>query len=447
MHVVLISPKGPLYRHRSGIFKKSLRYQPLTLTTLTALAPKDMNLRFTLIDEGIEDIPDNLTADLIGMTVITGTAPRAYMLAAGFRARGIKVVLGGPHVTLMPDEAQANADAICVGYAEQTWPQLLRDHAAGALKPRYTQSSDFNLDTLVIPDRHLLNKRHYITQAVFEATRSCAHPCEFCVAPAAWGRKQYQKPVEHVVADLRSFGAKRNIFIDLNLISDRAYAKALFTALIPLNIRWFGLVTSLIGTDPDLMALMAASGCSGVLIGFESVSGSALGTLRKGFNRPDDYARLIENLHQLKISIFGCFVFGLDDDAPDVFERTAKFVIDNGIDLPRFAISTPFPGTPLYHRLNAAGRILTRDWELYDGQHVVFQPKGMSPAELLQGHEWAWKQVYSRTAIVKRLWKSRTQLPISILSNTGYRFYAHHLHSHYTCDWAIGQRDRPVAAE
>jgi radical SAM superfamily enzyme YgiQ (UPF0313 family) len=291
MHVVLISPKGPLYRHRGGIFRKSLRYQPLTLTTLAALAPTELGIRFTLIDEGIEDIPQDLQADLIGMTVITGTAPRAYQLAKEFRARGIKVVLGGPHVTLMPDEAATHADAICVGYAEKTWPELLRDHAHGALKPRYVQAADFALDELVIPQRNLLNKRHFITQAVFEATRSCAHPCEFCTAPAAWGRKQFQKPVDHVVADIQSVGSRRNIFIDLNLISDRDYARRLFTALIPLRIRWFGLVTALIGTDPELMALMAESGCSGVLIGFESVSGKALGGIRKGFNRPDHWTK------------------------------------------------------------------------------------------------------------------------------------------------------------
>lgn len=446
MHVVLISPKGPLYRHRGGIFRKSLRYQPLTLTTLAALAPEELNIRFTLIDEGIEDVPPDLEADLIGMTVITGTAPRSYALAKEFRARGIKVVLGGPHVTLMPDEAALHADAICVGYAEKTWPALLRDHARGELKPRYNQDTDFSLDELVIPHRHLLDKRRFITQAVFEATRSCAHPCEFCTAPAAWGRKQFQKPVEHVVADLRSVGSRRNIFIDLNLISDRDYARRLFTALIPLRIRWFGLVTALIGSDPDLMALMAESGCNGVLIGFESVSGKSLGGIRKGFNRPDHFAKLIADLHRHKISIFGCFVFGLDEDTPDVFEATAKFVVDHGIDLPRFAISTPFPGTPLYQRLDKAGRILTRDWELYDGQHVVFQPQTMSVQTLLEGHEWAWKEVYSRWNIVKRLARSRVQLPVSLMANGGYRYYANHLHTHYNCDWIIGQRERTAAA-
>lgn len=445
MKVVLISPKGPLYRHRGGIFKKSLRYQPLTLTTLAALAPPELDVEFQLIDEGIADVPDRLDADLIGMTVITGTAPRAYELSERFRGAGIPVVLGGPHVTLQPFEAQKNADAICVGYAENSWPRLLRDFAAGTMEKRYDQGSDFNLDTAVFPRRDLLDKRKFITQAVFEATRACAHACEFCVSPAAWGRKQFQKPVAHIVEDMRRVGNNRNIFIDLNLISDRAYAVELFSALVPLNIRWFGLVTSLIGRDRELMDLMAKSGCSGVLIGFESISKAALGSVRKGFNQPDAYPLLIEELHRRGISIFGCFVFGGDDDDTGVFDRTAKFIVEHGIDLPRFAIQTPFPGTPLFNRLEAEGRVLTKNWELYDGQHVVFQPKKMSPTELLQGHTAAWRDVYSRRNIFRRLAKSRTQTPIALLSNMGYRFYAYHLDTHYTCDWAIGFRPAEAA--
>lgn len=435
MQVTLLSPKGPLYRRRGGIFKRSLRYQPLTLTTLAALAPEELNVDFRLIDEGIDDVPRDVETDLIGMTVITGTAPRAYELSAHFRARGITVVLGGPHVTLLPEEAQGHADAICVGYAEKTWPQLLRDFAAGQLKRRYVQAADFNLDNAVFPRRELLDGRKFLTQAVFEATRACAHDCEFCVAPAAFGRKQFQKPVDHVVEDMRRFGRKKNIFIDLNLISDRDYARRLFRALIPLRINWFGLATSLLGRDRELMQLAAESGCRGLLIGFETVSEESLADVRKRFNSPELYLALVADLHALGISIQGCFVFGLDHDTPAVFERTAKFVVDAAIDLPRFAVLTPFPGTPLYARLAREGRILTTDWEKYDGQHVVFRPKRMSVAELRDGHERAWKAVYDYRSIVQRLGRSRTQLPIAIMANLGYRYYANHLATHYTCDW------------
>ena len=192
MKVALISPKGPLYRSRGGIFRKSLRYQPLTLTTLAALAPSELDIDFLLHDEGTGDIPLDLDADLIGMTLITGSAQRGYELAAEFRKRGKTVVLGGPHVTLLPDEAQRHGDAICVGYAEHSWPQLLRDFAAGQMKPRYNQGADFQLTNLPFARRDLLDGRNYLTQAVFEATRACAHDCEFCVSPTAWGRKQFE---------------------------------------------------------------------------------------------------------------------------------------------------------------------------------------------------------------------------------------------------------------
>ena len=441
MKVALLSPKGPLYRNRGGIFKKSLRYQPLTPTTLAALAPPELKVDFALYDEGIADIPPDLDADLVGLTVITGSSKRAYELARHYRARGISVVLGGPHVTLMPQEAQQHADAICVGYAEETWPQLLRDFAYGRMRSRYDQGHGFALTNLPFPRRDLLDKRHYLTQAVFEATRACAHDCEFCVVPTAWGRRQFQKPVGHVVEDIRRFGKRRIIFIDLNLISDRAYAAELFTALIPLNIRWFGLSTSLIGRDRELMELTARSGCAGLLIGFESICESSLGDVRKRFNDPTLYRTLVTDLHALGISIQGCFVFGHDHDTTDVFDETVQFCVDAGIDLPRFAILTPFPGTPLHQRLDREERILTKNWELYDGQHVVFRPTGMTPRELQVGHEKAWRDVYSYGSIVRRLAKSRTQLPIAVMANLGYRYYAQHLETHYTCDWPIGFRE------
>ena len=440
MKIVLISPKGPLYRHKGGIFKKSLRYQPLTLTTLAALVPDELNASIELFDEGIQELPDTLTADnvdIIGMTVITGTAQRAYELADSYRVRGITVVLGGPHVTLMPDEAQAHADALCVGYAEQSWPQLLHDYSSRELKTRYTQSADFSLQDQPFPRRDLFDSKQFLTQAVFEATRSCVHDCEFCTAPAAWGRKQYQHPIEWVIEDIRRVGRKKIIFIDLNLVSDISYAKALFRQLIPLNVKWFGLSTVLIAHDKELMELMARSGCKGLLLGLETVSEASLKDAKKRFNASVGYKQLIDDLHQLGIAIQGCFVFGLDHDTPDVFDTTVEFAIDAGVDLPRFAILTPFPGTPLHKRMVAEGRIVDHNWQHYDGQHVVFQPKQMSMQQLADGHEKVWKSSYAFSAIGKRLWRARNFQPLALSANLGYRFYAHNLHRFYNCDWQV----------
>ena len=437
MRIALISPKGPLYRHRGGIFKQSLRYMPLTLPTLAALVPADVPATVTCYDEGIAELPEHLEADLVGMTVITGCAPRAYALADRFREQGLTVVLGGPHVTLIPDDAQAHADSIVVGYAEDEWPRLLRDFQRGTLQPRYQQATDFKLGGYPLPTRSVLPRSRYLTHHVFEATRSCIHACEFCVAPSAWGRTPLQKPVAEIVADMRRLKTKRAIFVDLNLISDRDYAMALFAAIRPLGVQWYGLSTTLICRDLELLDAATESGCRGLLMGLESIDQTRLRNMGKGFNKPDDYAEVVRRLHERGIALQGCFVFGLDGDSPAIFDDTADFAVDIGIDLPRCAIATPFPGTPLYQRLAAQGRIVDRNWANYDGQHVVFQPDGLSIAELQQGTERAWRRAYRWRHIARRVASSPGPWHIALLTNWGYRHYAYRLDRFYTCDWPV----------
>ena len=446
LRIALVSPKGPLYRHSGGIFRKSLRYQPLTLTTLAALVPPELDVRLTLIDEGIAEVPERLDVDLAGLTVITGTAPRAYEISARLRRAGVATVLGGPHVTLVPHDAQPHADSIVVGYAEDTWPQLLNDFARGMLKPRYDQAAGLDLSNRPFPRRDLLPSKRFLTDNVFEATRGCVHDCDFCVVPSAWGRKPYQKPASDVVADIERHLAqgrpRRIIFVDLNLIADRAYAMALFAALAPLGVQWYGLATTLIGRDDGLLAAAQRSGCRGLLVGFESISPANLKLSRKGFNHPRDYAQLVARLHDHGIAVQGCFTFGMDEDEPDIFERTAEFAVEAKIDLPRFAVVTPFPGTTLHARLASEGRILTRDWSLYDGQHVVFRPKRMTVDELQRGTERAWKLAYGWRSIAARLRHSPAPLHVRLMTNLGYRFYAHNLHRFYNCDWMLATAPR-----
>jgi radical SAM superfamily enzyme YgiQ (UPF0313 family) len=437
LRIALLSPKGPLYRHRGGIFRKSLRYPPLTLPTLAALIPEDIEHELSIFDEGIEDIPIDLGVDLVGITVITGNARRSYELARHFRQRGITVVLGGPHVTLVPDDAQAHADSIVVGYAEDTWPQLLYDFCQDRVRKRYVQSPDLSLAGRPRARRDLINGGRYAKTHVFEATRGCVHRCEFCVVPSAWGRKPYQKPVAEVIDEIRSTGARRAIFIDLNLIADKQYAAELFEAMIPLNLKWGGLATSLLARDAELLGLCARSGCMGLLVGFESISAPGLKQVQKGFNDPARYADWIKSFHQHGIAVNGTFVFGMDADTPDTFERTAEFVIDTGIDLPRFAILTPFPGTALYDRLSSEGRILTRNWELYDGQHVVFQPAKMSASELEKGNADTWRRVYGYKSIFNRMRQTPIPWVLYAGANMAYRFYARRLDRFYTCDWQL----------
>jgi radical SAM superfamily enzyme YgiQ (UPF0313 family) len=245
--------------------------------------------------------------------------------------------------------------------------------------------------------------------------------------------------VADVVTDIRQHGARKLIFIDLNLIADREHALELFKALVPLNVQWYGLATVLLADDPELLELAARSGCKGLLMGLESISPANLRQSRKGFNSPEQFVRVVEALHEHGIALQGCFVFGLDHDEPDVFLKTAEFAVEARIDLPRFAIVTPFPNTGLYKRLVAEDRILTRNWELYDGQHVVFRPAKMSVEELQQGAEIAWKHAYSLRSIARRIRYSPAPWPVKLGTNLGYRFYAHNLSRFYNCDWIIGR--------
>lgn len=454
LRIALVSPKGPLYRHRGGIFGKSLRYKPLTLPTLAALVPPELGAEVVCIDEGIADIDTGIDVDLVGMTVITGTAPRAYSLAAEFRSRGIPVILGGPHVTLVPDDAQPHADSVVVGYAEDEWPRLLRDFVRGELKPRYVQAPGLDLARRPPPDRSVLPSSRYLTSNVFEATRGCVHNCDFCVVPAAWGRKPLHRPVGEVVDDIRRQRARQAIFIDLNLIAHKDYAAELFTALVPLRLQWYGLATTLLCDDLPLLDLAARSGCRGLLMGLESISATNLQASSKAFNSPENYHRVVERLHERRIALQGCFVFGMDDDTPEVFLETARFAVDAGIDLPRFAILTPFPGTALYRRLDGEQRILTRNWELYDGQHAVFQPARMTVEQLVRGTESAWKHAYRWSSMASRLRRTAAPWHVALTTNIGYRFYANNLHRFYSCDgWmdplsaASGRRAEPAPLE
>lgn len=432
LRILLLSPRGPLYRHGGGIMKKSLRYAPLTLTTLASLVPAELDADIRIQDEGVQDIDCSAEADLVGISAITGSSSRAYEIAAQFRRRGIPVVLGGVHPTLMPDEAARHADAVVSGYAERTWPQLLRDFSEGRMKPRYIQEEGFSLSGLTRPRREMLQSRNYTMFHTMEATRGCIHQCEFCVVPAAWGGP-YTRPVSEVVDEIRSLRTRRMVFLDLNLIADLDYARELFTALIPLKIQWGGLATISIASNPELLDLAARSGCGALLLGFESLCQDSLSETRKGVNIRKDYFAVVRELHKKDIAIMACFALGFDHDTKNTFSETADFVLAAGLDLPRFAILTPFPNTALYKRFKQEGRILTEDWSLYDAQHVVFQPSQMSPEELLRGTEWLWKKTYQYSSIAKRLAKSRVRLAVSIPANLGYRYYAHNLSRFYTC--------------
>ena len=423
MKIALVMPAGAIHRCRSGGFKKTLRYAPLTLTTLAALVPEELDAEIELIDEGVQPMPERIDADLVGITAITGTSTRAYAIADRLRARNIPVVLGGVHPTLMPEEAAEHADAVVVGYAEETWPELLRDFRDGRMRSLYRRETPASLELLPIARRDLLRKRSYITTNSIYATRGCPNSCRFCVIPVAWGRQTVFRPISEVIHEIEQLKGRDLVLIDPNLTSDFDYARRLFEALTPLKKRWFGLATTEI-VETELLGLAARSGCRGLFMGFESVTQSTLDGIDKGFNVAKRYGDLVKRVHGYGIAIQGAFVFGFDSDDTSVFRRTVEAVEELKIDLPRFSIFTPFPGTPVFEKLEEEGRIIERDWALYDAQHVVFRPERMSPEQLQEGLHWAWRRTYRTKSIVRRVAASRCTPAVSVAANIGYKFYA-----------------------
>ncbi len=428
MKITLLMPQSDMYR-KGGIFPKALRYAPLTLTTLAALIPEELNATIKCHDEASEVFdPETCDADIVGITVITPTSKRAYAFAKKLRARGVFVVLGGVHVTLVPDEAIKHADAIVTGYAEETWPQLLRDFAKKQTRKRYDQGHSYQFQSVPIPRRDLLNRKPYVTMNTVQAVRGCPYKCTFCVVPSAWPQYMH-RPIKEVIAEIEALDGDTFLFLDLSPVEDRKYIKDLYRALIPLKKKWGGLSTFTICKDREMLELASKSGCRGLLIGIESVNPSTLHLMKKGFNKPDSYHEQIKMLHDHGVAVNGCFVFGLDEDNKDVFDRTADFAIETAIDLPRFAVATPFPGTPFFKQLQSEKRIQSYDWSLYSGQHVLFEPKQMTAEELHRGIRRTWKEVYRLGSVWKRIFSSDASrdwdlLKVSIPANLGYAAYS-----------------------
>lgn len=424
MKILLINPADSTYRHDSSAFKRRVTYYALTLPTLASLVPEELQAEVRIFDEGVEPVQGLDEADLVGITAVTPSAPRAYELADEARALGKTVVLGGPHVTLMPEEAAEHADSVVTGFAEETWPQLLRDHSAGDMAPLYSHLGRAAVTNLPIPRRDLLNLKKYLKIPCIQASRGCPNQCSFCAIPEVWGRHYHQRPLDEVVAEIESLGSKRLLFLDPAMTENRAYAADLFRALAPLKKKWAGLSTIRIASDPELLDLARKSGCIGLLVGFESLSQESLAGINKGFSDASGYLEAVHILHDNGIGILGTFVFGLDGDDNDVFKRTADFIDEARIDMVRYSVFTPFPGTPVFKQFEDEGRIISRDWGRYNTEDVVFRPRNMSPERLAKGLREAWAQTTSYRSIFKRVrWLSSGAL-LSFVINLGFRFYA-----------------------
>jgi radical SAM superfamily enzyme YgiQ (UPF0313 family) len=418
MDILLLLPCDGTYRY-GGPFRRSLSYAPLSLATLAALVPAELGARIEIVDEGIE--PPRARRDrydVVGMSIVASSAPRAYALAAEWRSRGALVVMGGAHATLAPHEAIRHADVVVVGPAEEEWPALLRDVAAGGRPAGIRRGIAQPLRAV---RRDLFPHRRYLSVPTVMATRGCARPCRFCAISAMSGGRAFSRPVGEVVEEVRSLGARRVLFLDPNVVPDRAYALALFEGLTPLRIRWAGSSTVQLPLDDELMEAALRSGLEGLLVGFETVIASSLDAERKAFARPEQYLEAVRRLHAGGASVLGTFMLGLDGEGPEDFSAMLDFVDEAGIDIPRFGVVTPFPGTELHEKLDRQGRILTRDLSRYDSQHVVFRPNPLSPAALQSALHAAWRRAYSLPRIARRVARARSGKLILAAASLGFR--------------------------
>ncbi|OGV43282.1 MAG: hypothetical protein A2X46_06490 [Lentisphaerae bacterium GWF2_57_35] len=430
MKILLLMPDAHMHKLKIGPHVRSMREAPLSLTTLAALTPELENLEIRIVDGSVDPIPMDAEADLVGISVITGTANTAYQLADHYRRRGIPVVLGGVHVTILPGEALHHADSIVLGMAERTWPRLIEDFRQGKLARVYRDEAppDGILHGVPTPRRDLIRKSGYMMPNSLHATRGCKRICDFCTVPVVWPQ-YFKRPVGDVVADIKSIPSRYICFNDVSLVDDLEYSKELFSAMIPLKKKWGGLATVEVAKHPELLRIMQESGCAYLLLGFESVNQTSLRDIHKGFNKSTEYKSVMTTLHDHGISVQGCFVFGLDEDDRNVFQHTVEQVLELQVDIPRYSIYTPYPGTALFKRLSSEGRILSFNWDDYDTMHVVYQPSKMTPDELYAGFKWAYKETFRMKNVLRRVVRCDLNSVINLVGNLTYRIFVKRLYS------------------
>ena len=425
-------PRNNPYRMTASE-RRAFWFPKLSLPVIAGYTPPDWDV--TLIDEAVEEITGEEPCDLVGISIMTCYAPRAYELSEIFRKRGKTVVLGGVHPTYCPEEALQNCDAIVCGEAEDLWPQVIKDFEDGSLRRMYRMDQFPSLEQYRSPRVELLSPDSYMTRHCTFTTRGCHFDCEFCSVSPFNGKTTRRRPVPEVIEEMKKVkewirsevvermtkdslvGAMKTAgriwvgleegsivaFVDDLHNSHRAYCRELWSAMKSLNIKWGCQSTMFLGDDKELVKLAADSGCVSVFVGLESVSADSLDETNKNFNQVRKFEDQIKMFHDHGIMVNPGMVFGFDNDDESVFETAVDFLVRNKVELAYFNVLTPLPGTALYERYEREGRIFDKDWSKYDGKHVVFQPKRMSPEQLLEGFFWANHQFYSWPSIWRRL--------------------------------------------
>jgi len=403
MRIALIHPA--IGRRPGERYMRTWQMESLPTAVIAGLTPDDVELRFH--DDRMEVIPYDAPVDLVALSVETYTARRAYQIASGYRQRGVPVVMGGFHATLAVDEVAEYAESVVIGDAESLWPRLIDDFRHGRLEKFYRSEQRPPLSGLRY-DRSIFANKRYLPIGLIETGRGCRFPCEFCAIQSFFERSHRARPVDDIVAELTLLKAHKRFFffVDDNFAADLRYAKQLLSALAPLNIRWVTQMSINAAHDEEFLSLLARSGCMGVLIGFESLSPDNLTSMNKRFNTMrGGYRVALANLAQHGIRVYGTFIFGYDGDSETSFDDAVEFALEHRLYIAAFNHLTPFPGTPLYQRLEKEGRLLYERWWLdgrYSYNRIPFQPVSMSPDTLQARCIEARRRFYSLGSIMQR---------------------------------------------
>lgn len=409
-YALLINPFYP--KDPNASFGKHVLTPSLAMISFAAATPSHWEVRYW--DENLLDgrPPASPLPEVVGITVHLTFARRAFELALWYRSRGSKVILGGLHVLSCPEECAPHADALAVGDGVQLWPQILADVESGRLRQKYmaTWENDYRQDPA--PRRSILPRHGFLTTTSLIATRGCHNRCGFCYLATDGVRMPYRmRDPAQIAAEFEADNQPYGVFIDNNLGSNREYLRRLCQALRPIDKIWSAAVSIDVTDEPTLIRAMALSGCTGVFIGFESLTDENLVQARKKTPKTADYARRVRMLHDVGIQVNGSFVLGFDHDRKDVFVRTAEWVEENRLECATFHILTPYPATPLFRQMEGEGRLLHRDWSQYDTSHAVFRPRHMSPEELEQGYAWIYQRLFSHRSIWRRRPEDRRAVP------------------------------------
>ena len=423
-------------------YKKAL-FPPLVFALLDRLTPNHHNVQ--IINDIVEEIDFSVHYDLVAITSMTLQIGRAYQIADAFRERGVKVIMGGMHPTVLPEEAKQHANSVVVGEVDNIWEQILEDCQNDNLKDEYQDAEFPDLQKLIIPKWDNFNMDIYLkrigakypTLPVY-TTRGCPLNCKFCSATRFFGKTHRVRPIPHVVQEIESTTAKDFLFCDDNLVINPDYSRELFGALSGKGAHWVSQFSTTILKNPELIDLAGKSGCYCSLVGLETLNEDTLKTINKGFNKVEQYEELIARMRKAGIIPFITWIFGFDEDTPEQFRLTLEFLKKNKVGSAYFLILTPLPGTALYDEMNDQGRIDDYDWSKYDLAHILFEPRHFSKQQLYETFWKTYQDVYSVKNIMATIWNNTmtSKNPIREFFLTAF-YTAYFRRKVYSCDQPI----------